>query len=153
MVLSNPCQIPLAPALIPVCPGLVARLPPAASHLTQSQTRSGPQFSMLHGSTTTYVLDLPSRPSPRTTAHPGHAQAHTSTKLPVRLGAHARVLTHDDPPHTPSSTDPPCRQSEAKAVDDTGKSARPCVSATPHRGSTAGCMRVVNSSSEHAIGR
>ena len=71
------------------------------------------------------------------------------TRAMTRARAHSRGSTS----YTPSSTDPPCRQSEAKAVDDKGKSARPCVSATPHRGSTAGCMRVVNSSSEHAIGR
>ena len=95
-----------------------SRLPRVASH--------NPRLPLDRSSRCCTARPPPGRPGPACspptadTAHPGYAPR---TMLPVRLGAgaRARVLAHEDSPHTPSSTDPPCRQSEAKAVDDTGR--------------------------------
>ena len=82
------------------------------------------------------VLDLPARPPPRTPPTPGMLPGHCSLSdsAHTRARTHrARVLAHEDSPHTPSSTDPPCRQSEAKAVDDTGRVPSMRVSHTSQR--------------------
>ena len=131
-------------------PGLVTLVSPA-SHLTIPDSLWTAVLDVARLDHHLDVLDLPARPPPWTPPTPGMLQGQCSLSDSAQARAHACSLTRTRLIHHPALTRH--AGSLKPKLSTTQAESRRCVYATPHRGSAAGCMRVVNSSSEHAIGR